>query len=77
MRRWLRYSLVVCVGVASLSGCKNIAGPFEARKKPRVDLPGYDIAEQERRGRDKYATFEDDRRVGPPGYIDRPSPIGR
>lgn len=72
-----RTLLLLGLGLMSLTGCRTIAGPFEARSKPKPDLPGYTIEEQERRGRDKFATFEDDRRIGPPTYIDRPSPTGR
>jgi hypothetical protein len=43
----------------------------------RADAPGYDIPEQKQRGRERYAITEDDFRIGPPGYIARPSPLGR
>ncbi len=66
--------LALCAG---LTGCKYIAGPLEARSKPRADLPGLSIEDQERRGRDKYATFEDDPRVAPSSGISRPGPTGR
>jgi hypothetical protein len=72
-----RSLLLLALALISLTGCKNVAGPLEARSKPKPDLPGYTIEEQERRARDKYAIPEDDRRTGPSGYIDRPSPIGR
>jgi len=73
-RRTILLGLIAILGT---TGCRNIAGPFEARNKSRADLPGYSIEEQKRRGRDRLATFEDDRSVGPSGYIDRPSPTGR
>jgi hypothetical protein len=72
-----RTVLILLVGLMGLSGCRNVSGPREARLKPKPDLPEYSIEEQERRARDKYAIPEDDRRIGPPGFIDRPSPIGR
>ena len=72
-----RSILVLFLAVVCLSGCRNIAGPREARQKPKPDLPEYAIEEQERRARDKFAIPEDDRRIGPSGYIDRPSPTGR
>ena len=62
---------------AAGAGCRNIAGPLEARGKSRPDLPGYTIEEQERRGRDRLATFEDDARIAPNTFINRPSPTGR
>jgi hypothetical protein len=37
----------------------------------------YTIEEQQRRGRERLAITEDDFRIGPKGYIDRPSPTGR
>jgi len=43
----------------------------------RSDAPGYTIAEQEARGRQRLAITEDDLRIGPKGYIDRVSPTGR
>lgn len=74
MIRRVSLLLLLC---ASAVGCKHIAGPREAWDKPRPDQPGLTIEEQERRGRDKYATFEDDQRIGPNTYNSRPSPIGR
>jgi hypothetical protein len=72
-RRLIPFAL----GVLTLVGCRNVAGPLEARSKPKPDAPGYTIEEQERRARDKYAIPEDDWRVSPSGFIDRPSPVGR
>ncbi len=63
--------------LVATAGCRNFAGPLEARNKSRADLPGYTIEEQERRGRDRLATFEDDPRIGPSTYISRPGPTGR
>jgi hypothetical protein len=74
MRRTVFFLLVAIVGAV---GCRNVAGPLEARGKSRADLPGYSIEEQERRGRDRLATFEDDPRIGPNTYISRPGPTGR
>lgn len=73
----MRRILFLIVLTGSLAGCRNIAGPLEARNKSRADLPGYTIEEQERRGRDRLATFEDDPRIGPSTYISRPGPTGR
>ena len=73
----MRRILVLLALTGSLAGCRNIAGPLEARNKSRADLPGYTIEEQERRGRDRLATFEDDPRIGPSTYISRPGPTGR
>jgi hypothetical protein len=71
-----RLILIALVAATLASGCKNIAGPREARNKSRADAPGYSLEEQERRGRDRLSTFEDDR-LGPNTYISRPGPTGR
>ncbi|QEL15951.1 hypothetical protein [Limnoglobus roseus] len=73
----IRRVLPLLVLSASLAGCKQVAGPLEARNKPRADAPGLSIEDQERRGRDKYVTFEDDPRIAPPSGISRPGPTGR
>lgn len=74
MSRRIAFLLVL---TSTVAGCKNIAPPREARNKSRPDLPGYTIEEQERRGRERLATFEDDPRIGPNTYISRPGPTGR
>ena len=70
-------SLAGFLALGTLAGCKGFDGPRAGRDKPRVDAPQYTIEEQQRRGRDKYAIPEDDVRIGPRGFIDRPSPTGR
>jgi hypothetical protein len=72
-----RVVLTACVALFAAAGCKNVAGPREARSKPKPDQPAYSIDEQQYRGRDKYAIPEDDWRVAPDGLIGRPSPTGR
>lgn len=69
--------MILIVLLASAAGCRQFDGPCAARSKPRADLPGLTIEEQERRARDKYAIPEDDFRIGPATGIDRPSPTGR
>lgn len=66
----------------TLVGCQSYSRPRDARLKPRPDLPDADgrrlpIPEQEKRGRDRYAIPEDDYRVAPKAFVDRPSPTGR
>ncbi len=63
--------------LAALPACTRFSGPLETHRMGRADAPGYDIDEQEARGRARLALFDDDFRIGPKGYIDRPSPIGR
>jgi hypothetical protein len=63
--------------VLAAMGCKNFDGPCAAWQKPRADQPGLSIEEQQRRGRDKYAILEDDRRIGPELQMDRGGPTGR
>ncbi|HVL13155.1 MAG TPA: hypothetical protein VM529_11355 [Gemmata sp.] len=72
-----RFMLVVGLLASCGAGCSNIRGPIETRQLPRADAPGYSIGEQERRGRERLSITEDDWRIGPKGYIDRPSPTGR
>ncbi|MGL4423360.1 MAG: hypothetical protein ACRCZF_22065 [Gemmataceae bacterium] len=75
MKKFLMLTVVVAIG--STLGCKTISGPFEARKKPRIDAAGTSLDEQKFRSRDKHTLPEDDFRIGPSGYIDRPGPTGR
>lgn len=65
------------LGLIVLTGCNRFSGPLETRQLPRADSPGYTIDEQKKRGRERMAISEDDYRIGPKGYIDRPSPTGR
>lgn len=76
-RRLLFLSLIALVG------CTRFSGPRETRQMDPadpVDAKGrhlYSIDEQKKRGRERLAVSEDDFRIGPKGYTDRPSPIGR
>ena len=72
----MRRRLIV-LGLITLTGCNRFSGPLETRQMGRADAPGYTIPEQKQRGRERLAITEDDYRIGPKGYIDRPSPIGR
>jgi hypothetical protein len=45
---------IILAGALCLTGCGNIVGPFQ-RPRDRVDDPQLTIAEQEQRGRDRYA----------------------
>ena len=71
-----RTVLLVCLFLLSL-GCTRYAGPVAVRHMGRADAPGYTIPEQERRGRERLTILEDDIRIGPKTYTDRPSPTGR
>jgi hypothetical protein len=62
---------------ATAAGCTRFAGPVAVRQTGRADAPGYTIDEQQRRGRERYTIPEDDLRIGPKTYADRPSPTGR
>jgi len=70
-------TLTILTLITALAGCRNIAGPLAARDKPRADVPGLPIEEQERRARDKYTVPSDDFRIGPATGIDRSGPTGR
>jgi len=78
MRRRLLFLAVI-----ALTGCNRFTGPLETRQMGRVDpkdeygRPLYTIDEQKLRGRERLAITEDDFRIGPNGYISRPSPTGR
>lgn len=69
--------ILLLLGLIALTGCNRFSGPVETRQLPRPDAPGYTIDEQKKRGRERLAISEDDFRIGPKGYIDRPSPTGR
>jgi hypothetical protein len=61
-------SLIV-TGLLVLAGCQGVVGPIQRSQAPclpRVDDPRLPIAEQERRGRDRYALPEDSPSVAPP-----------
>jgi hypothetical protein len=71
-----RLGLIVALALTA-AGCSRFAGPVAVRQTGRADAPGYTIDEQERRGRERYTILEDDIRIGPKTYSDRPTPIGR
>ena len=73
MRRLLLFVGTLLVA----AGCSRFAGPLAVRQMGRADAPGYTIAEQQQRGRERLAIAEDDIRIGPKMYADRPSPTGR
>ena len=68
---------ILLLAVIALTGCTRFSGPIETRQMGRADAPGYTIPEQKERGRERLAITEDDYRIGPYGYISRPSPTGR
>jgi hypothetical protein len=73
---WAAPALVLAMVVAA-GCCNRFLGPREVRQLGRPDAPGYTIDEQQRRGRERLTVIEDDFRIGPKTYADRPSPIGR
>jgi hypothetical protein len=77
MRRAIILLLGSTLGMIALAGCNRFAGPLEVRKMGRADAPGYTIAEQQLRGRERYTITEDDISIAPKTYIDRVSPTGR
>lgn len=58
------------------TGCRNYDTPRTLRGSERPDNPYFTIEEQERRSRARYAIGEDDFRVGPRTFSDRPDPVG-
>lgn len=73
----VRHLGLILMALLGLTGCKGFDRPRDLRKMERPDLPEYTIEEQQRRARAKYGIPEDDRRLYPNGYVDRPSPTGR
>lgn len=73
----LRKVALLLVVVSGLTGCKGYDRPRDLRKMEKPDLPEYTIEEQQRRARAKYGLSDDNPRIYPNGYIDRPSPTGR
>ncbi len=83
----MRRRLLLLLAVIALAGCNRFTGPLETRQMGRADpmelgpdgerRPIFSIDEQKLRGRERLAITEDDPSIGPKGYIDRPSPIGR
>jgi hypothetical protein len=79
--------ILLLLALVALAGCTRYTGPLETRQMGRADpqellpngetRPIYSIDDQKLRGRERYAITEDDFRIGPNGYISRPSPIGR
>lgn len=76
MRRTGILAALVLIAI-SAAGCNRFAGPVAVRQMGRADAPGYTIPQQEQRGRERYTILEDDIRIGPKAYADRPSPTGR
>ncbi len=82
MRRKLL--LLSVLAVFAMVGCGGrFSGPVETRHMGRVDpkdvygRPLFTIDEQKLRGRERLAVSEDDFRIGPNLYSNRPSPTGR
>ena len=77
----MRRTLTILIPMMLLAGCTRYEGPREVYQKvrggDRADLPGYTIPEQRARARERNTFIEDDPRVLPPGYVDRPGGIGR
>jgi hypothetical protein len=73
----MRRTLLLLVPLLGLASCTRYEGPLEVRRKERADAPGYTIPEQQVRARERNTFLEDDRRVAPNAYVDRPGGIGR
>jgi hypothetical protein len=78
----MRRRLLLLAALAVV-GCNRFTGPLESRQTGRADPrdergnPVFSIDEQKMRGRERLAIPEDDFRIGPKTYSDRPSPTGR
>ena len=56
----------------ALAGCQGVNGPFSCRPSERVDDPRLTIAEQERRGRDRWALPDQTPLPGPQTWMEPP-----
>ena len=74
-----RKALLLTLFLAPLSGvgCGMIDTPRTLRGSPKPDRPDLSIEEQQRNGRARYGIPEDDYRIGPKTFDDRPSASGR
>ncbi|OWK40533.1 hypothetical protein [Fimbriiglobus ruber] len=74
-----RKALLSTLFLATLlgAGCGTFDTPWSLRGTPKPDRPGLSIEEQQRNGRARYGLPDDDYRVGPKTFDDRPSPSGR
>lgn len=69
---------LLALAVSGPVGCRYFDTNRSLRGTPSPDSPVYldrSIEAQEKRGRARFGIFEDDFRIGPKGYIDRPDPI--
>jgi hypothetical protein len=58
--------------ILTTTGCQSSRGDLLYRQPGRSDDPRFSIAEQERRGRARLGVIEDDSRIGPKVFVDRP-----
>jgi hypothetical protein len=72
-----RKLLILALAVAGLApvGCRGFDTARSMRGSPRPDRADLPIEEQYRRGRARYGLHEDDFRIGPRTFTDRPSPV--
>lgn len=68
---------LILLGLVLVTGCQNTIGPFQRRTPERVDDPMVSIKEQQRRGRDRLALWDDATGLAPKTYADRADPVGR
>ena len=83
----MRRRALLMIPILALAACARYEGPREVYQKnragDRADLrnnkgePVYSIGEQKQRGRERLTTIEDDARLYPNGYVDRPGGVGR
>ena len=74
-RTWL---IGLALAAAAGTGCGTYSSARSMRGTPRPDDPRYadkSIEAQEARGRARYGLIEDDFRIGPKTYSDRPDPV--
>lgn len=63
--------------ILTVTGCQSSGGGLGYPSPGRADDPRYSIAEQQSRGRERYAIVEDRTGLAPDAYVDRPGTTGR
>lgn len=79
--------MLLLLPLLALAACQRYEGPREVYQKnragDRADLrddkgrPVFSIEDQRKRARERLTTIEDDRRLYPDAYVDRPGGVGR
>jgi hypothetical protein len=73
--------MLLLLPLLAIAACSRYEGPREVYQKnragDRADLPGYTLDEQKQRARERNTFIEDNPRLYPNAYVDRPGGVGR